>query len=103
MCLFCLSAASLLLENLRSVGSSCVWAIFIEAGPPSAGPGALKRFCEQDAVQSVSVFCGAVQGGEAAAAAGAGLLRRPRLLLYREILPHLVSKATYSTPRTVVR
>ena len=84
------SLASLLLENLRSMGSNCAWAIFIEGVYASltSSSARIKMFCDQKSIDSVAIFCGAVRGNDVAA--GGGLLKRPRLLLYREILPYLV-------------
>ena len=74
------------------MGSNCVWAIFVEGVDPSttssSSAARLKRFCDQKNINSAAIFCGAVRGHDVAA--GGGLLRRPRLLQYREILPYLV-------------
>ena len=74
------------------MGSNCVWAIFVEGVDPSttssSSAARLKRFCDQKNINSAAIFCGAVLGHDVAA--GGGLLRRPRLLQYREILPYLV-------------
>ena len=75
------TAASLLLENIKAMGSHCSWAIVIHQAPSIEN---VTDFCKNRTVALSVVFCGPV-ANKLLSLQRTGL-QIPRLLLYREVL-----------------